>query len=274
MTIQITIENTGNVASIDITKEGKKTTKKVNLVDLSEAFQSLTAAEKDTGYLSSHLLREVVKNTVIRAYYFKEYITDFKYSCRTSLSIVKNKYNIELRDEDGTRTLIIPEYKFTNILGFINNSNTEAFNPSFYQIYHVVPNIFGKIDGSSKYARFFPNQFDSYICWASSFNHDILKNKDPNIQSAFVPQYLSSRFNRDLFRENFNPRSRGVENYSQELDEFFREVSNKTSLEVFEQDQVGWFYLFYFFLVKIKQIEPASLKNSGSTLNQLFSSRL
>lgn len=271
MSITIQIEDTKDVASVLLQTEGKSVSKKIHLKSLSEAFQNLLATEKDTGYISNNLLREVVKNTVCRAYYFKEFITEFKYTTRYDTQIKQNKYNISIQEIDGRNTLVIPDFKFSNILGFISNSNTEAFNPSCYQILSVVPNMFGKIDDDSKTVRFFPNQWDTHICWPNTFNKDVLSNRDISIQSSFVPHYLSSKFNTDLF--NTKLQLDHVEPWKKELDDFFQEVCSTTSRSMLNQDSVGWFYLTYFFLSTIKNIEPAALV-SGSKLKTYFNNYL
>lgn len=270
MTININIEETQNHATILLTQEGRTSSKKVPLNNLFETFQSLISAEKDTGYIHPNLLREVVKSTVCRAYYFKEVITDFRFSfSRTPNLRTSNKYDIKIqRDDTGRDYLLIPNFKFTNILGFISNSNTEAFNPSFYQIYSVTPNLFGGIDDQSKLVRFFPNQFEDHICWPNSFNKDILKNRDLNVQSTYVSQYLNSKFNSDLFRDELPFSS--LNNYIEEADEFFREVLGSTAREAHDRDVVCWFYLTYYFLVTIKNIEPAVLGKVRSTVKRIF----
>lgn len=274
MTINITIEETSQHASVLLTKDGKVESKKISLPSLFETFNSLISAEKDTGYVPSSLLREVVKNTVCRAFYFKEFITDFKYTSRRDNIRPNNKYNITIVTERSTDTryILIPNFKFTNILGFISNSNTEAFNPSFYQIFSVCPNIFGTIDDSSKLVRFFPNQFDDHICWANTFNKDVLKSRDIQTQSTFVTQYLTSKFNTDLFRHKLM--STHLTPYSTELDEFLMEVTNKNYSDLYSNDEVLCFYLTYYFLVTIKNIEPATIANDAGTLGNLFNRRM
>lgn len=271
MTININIEDAKNYATVLLTNEGKTVSKKIPLTSLFESFQTLISAEKDTGYLTSNLLREVVKNTVCRAFYFKEFVTDFKYSTRRDYIRSSNKYNIKYINNDRESYLFIPNFKFTNILGFISNSNTESFNPSFYQIYSVTPNMFGSITDESKLVRFFPNQFEDKICWADSFNKDILKTRDLAVQSSFVTQYLTSKFNSDLFREAL--RQSSLREYQTELDGFFREVCGETSSTIRDRDSVGWFYLVYYFLVTIKNIEPAALAEDRGTLKRLFEQR-
>ena len=274
MTININIEDTQNYATVLLTQEGKTNSKKVPLNSLFETFQSLISAEKDTGFLHPNLLREVVKTTVCRAFYYKEFFTDFKFSFQRTPNLrSNNKYGIKiLRDDTDREYLLIPDFKFTNILGFISNSNTDAFNPSFYQIYSVTPNLFGGIDDNSKIVRFFPNQFDDHICWPNSFNKDILKTRDINIQATFVSQYLTSKFNSDLFREAL-PTNK-LEPYAAELDVFFQEVLSSTSRQALERDSVCWFYLVYYFLVTIKNIEPAVLGNDRGTVKRLFEQRM
>lgn len=274
MTININIVDTQNYATVLLTQEGKTNSKKVPLTNLFETFQSLISAEKDTGFLHPNLLREVVKSTVCRAYYFKEFFTDFKFSFSREPSVkTNNKYGIKTQQDDtGREYLLIPNFKFTNILGFISNSNTDAFNPSFYQIYSVTPNLFGGIDDNSKIVRFFPNQFDDYICWPNSFNKEILKSRDLNVQATFVSQYLTSKFNSDLFRDSL-PSNR-LEPYAKELDEFFQEVLGSTARQALERDTVCWFYLVYYFLVTIKNIEPAVLGNDRGTVKRLFEQRM
>lgn len=257
MTINITIEDTKNVASVLITRKGVTTSKKIQLNALSEAFQNLLTVEKDTGYISHNLIREVVKNTVCRAYYHKEFITDFKYTCRYTLTVKKNKYNIQVIDDNGRVTLLIPNFKYLNILGFISNSNTDAFNSSCYQVLSVVPNMFGEINDESKTVRFFPNQWDTNICWPSSFNKDVLNSRDISTQSTFVTQYLSSKFNTDLYDEKLRPNL--VQKWIVELDEFFQEVLGTSSDSFYSTDRVGWFYLTYYFLSTIQNIDPAAL---------------
>lgn len=271
MTININIEETKDFATVLLTNDGKTISKKIPLTTLSESFQNLIAAQKDTGYLNPNLLREVVKNTVCRAFYFKEYITDFKYSSGRDYIRAGNKFNIKYHRSNDESYMLIPNFKFTNILGFISNSNTEVFNPSFYQIYSVTPNIFGSIDDNSKLVRFFPNQFDENICWPREFNKDILKNRDLKIQSTFITQYLSSKFNTDLFRHKLKNDELRI--YDTELDSFFQEVCGRTSSQIKDQDSVGWFYLVYFFLVNIKNIEPAVLASDSGTLKRLFEQR-
>lgn len=272
MPIDIKIEETNNIATVLITQEGRTVSKKIPLNALSEAFQNLIAMEKDTGYLSGNILREVIKNSVCRVYYFKEFLTTFKYTIHRDIIKTGNKYNITIDRLEGRDTMIIPNFKFTNILGFISNSNTDAFNPSCYQILSVVPDLFGNINDESKTIRFFPNQWDTNICWPNEFNKNILSTRDINVQQTFVTQYLNSRFNSDLFRQKLEIRH--LDPYKQELDLFFKEVANRTSYEVYERDSVAWFFLTYFFLVTIKNIEPAALINSGTKLKSYFQNYL
>ncbi len=271
MTININIEQTKDFATVLLTNDGKTTSKKIPLTSLFETFQTLIAAERDTGYLTANLLRELVKNTVCRAFYYKEFITDFRYTTRHNMIKRNNKYNIQYISEERNNHILIPNFKFTNILGFISNSNTEAFNPSFYQIYSVAPNLLGNVDDNSNLVRFFPNQFDDHICWPNDFDKDILKSRDMKIQSSFVTKYLSSKFNSDLFRTSL--RDRELTPYASELDEFFREVCNKNSQQAKEEDSVAWFYLVYYFLVNIKNIEPAVFADNRGNLKSLFESR-
>lgn len=263
MPININIEENNDLATVKITQEGKTVSKKIPINSLSESFQNLIALQKDTGYLSGNILREAVKNTVCRVYYFKEFVTTFRYSTHREIVNKTNKYDITIQNEEGRDTLLIPNFKFTNILGFISNSNTDAFNPSCYQILSVVPDLFGNISDESKTVRFFPNQWETYICWPNNFNKEILSNRNINIQQTFVTQYLNSRFNTDLFRQRLEPSL--VSTYKDELDTFFREISDRTSQQIYERDSVGWFFLTYFFLVTIKNIEPATLVSGGST---------
>lgn len=269
MTIDIKIENNAQMATVKVSADGKTESKKVPLNILFEVFQSMVSAQKDTGYLTPNLLREVVKNTVCRAYYFKEFVTDFKYTTGRERIRRGNKYGITY-NEDGN-LVVIPNFKFTNIVGFISNSNTDAFNPSFYQIYSVTTNLFGSVDDNSKLVRFFPNQFDDHICWPNTFNKDILKNRDLKIQSTFVTQYLDSKFNTDLFRHQLD-RSK-LRPWEEELDEFFNEVTGSDSDDFRGRDEVLWFYLTYFFLVTIKNIEPATMASDHGTIKQLFDRR-
>lgn len=265
MPITININEQKNTAQVLITEAGLTTSKNIPLHDLSEAFKNLTSARKDTGYLSNNLLREAVHNTVCRAYYYKEFITNFQYSMRSNMPEAKsNKYGITI--EPGSRpTLIIPNFKFTNIVGFISNSNTDAFNPSCYQILSVLPDIMGNVNDTSRTVRFFPNQWDSNICWPREFNQEILKNRNIVAQSTFVSQYLNSKFNSDLFEGKLDTSK--LQPYKEELNEFFKEIFRLNSDEIRSADNVGWFYLVYYFLVVIKNIEPTALAQNNYTSN-------
>ena len=95
-------------------------------------------------------------------------------------------------------------------------------------------------------------------------NKDILKNRDLNVQSTYVSQYLNSKFNSDLFRDELPFSS--LNNYIEEADEFFREVLGSTAREAHDRDVVCWFYLTYYFLVTIKNIEPAVFNISSGQL--------
>lgn len=277
MTINITIDpEKGNVAKILTTKEGKTTSKIVPLDAISDAFKNLIPNAHDTGYITKNLLRELVVNTSCRAFYFPEYVTDFKYQYNNSVRIKPNKYGIEVLNNFEGRSdsvLFIPRFVFKNILGFISNSNTTAFNPSFYQVYSVVPNIFGEITDDSTLVRFFPNQFTDYICWPSGFDTKILKNRDAKMQSTFVTQYLSARFNNDLFNVKLRHNNNYVQENLTEINNFFMEVTGKKSEEVQEASKVLWFYLLYFFLTTVKNIEPAVIvpkNDANGTLGSLF----
>lgn len=271
MTINILIPENSEHAELQVTTEGKTSVKKVKLNELFESFQNLVAAEKDTGYIHKNLLREVVKTTSCRAYFFKEFITTVRFRCSFDNGFIKkNKYEINLERLDGYTYLTFPTFKFTNILGFISNSNTEAFNPSFYQIYSVIPDVFGNVNDSCRYTRMFPNQFDSNICWPSSFDKEILKNRDYAVQSTFVTQYLSSRFNTDLWNNVFERNIVEEGENKREFNDFCLEVTGESSSRLRDMDRAAWFFFAYYFLVNIKNIEPAAHCQSRGTVRQLF----
>ena len=272
MSINITIQDNANFAELQLVDPtGKALVKKVKLPELVEAFQSTISPQRDTGYIHKNLLRDCVKNTSCRAYYFKEVEVPVNFRLERDLRIKSNSHGIEIQRVRDYSYLHIPKFKFTNILGFISNSNTEAFNQSFYQIYSVIPNILGGVDDASRYARLFPNQFTERVCWPNGFDDTILRSRDYNRQSTFVTQYLSSRFNTDLWNNVFDRSVLERPEYKDDFHNFLREVVSLSPAELRENNPYSLFFLSYYFLVTMKGVEPANHCSTIGTVRDLFS---
>ena len=133
MSLTINIKKDATVATITTEEEGKSNNKVISLENLIKLFTSLNGVKRDTGYLAANLLREDVANVCNRAYYFKEFVTDFRVSVNSTLrQLVKtnNPHGVSVEESN----LKIDNYCFREIIGVISNSNTEAFNNSFYRI--------------------------------------------------------------------------------------------------------------------------------------------
>lgn len=279
MSIKIEIKDQDSVATVQVVENNIAKTKQVTLESLLSLFNSLVGTKKDTGYLNSNLLREESNKISKRAFLFKEFITDFKVRKTLILHIkADNKYGFKYeKDGLGDRDyLLIPGFTYRDIIGVICNSNTQAFNPSYYQIFCAHPNMFGTFDDNTKLTRFFPNQFNDHICWPNGFNKDILSNKDPVVQSSFITQYLSSKFNSDLFYYKF--RNAKLSPFMEEFNTFAFEVfdihedykDSAFSYLQSESQHVASFVMYYF-LSNIKNINPATLCDTMSmTLGGFF----
>ena len=275
MTINIKIKPSERFADVSLTDVNTKTTKvkKVLLPDLFGLLNNLTSGEKDTGYIPSNLLRERVRQSSARAYYIKEFETDLEYTGRRRADVKTNNLPEGVTYESGK--LVFKNFKFRNILAFINNSNTDSFNPSFYKIYNAVPSITGVVDDNTTITQMFTNQFSENICWPENFDKKILSNRNPTIQSAFVTQYLSSKFNSDLF-----PNAMRYDDLGGHRDEFrtfvlsILDYPSDTTLDALtSHDQVILFFLGYYFLSNVKNINPAvySRSENRTTLGAVFS---
>ena len=246
------------------------------LENLIKLFTSLNGVRRNTGYLAANLLREDVGTVSNRAYYFKEFVTDFRVASSSSLrSLLKtnNTYGVSLEEN----CLKIENYCFREVIGVISNSNTDAFNNSYYRIYNAILPMTGVIDDQTKLVSIFPNQFDNRVCWPSGLNLDFLNNKDFKIQSTFITRYLSSRFNSDLFNSHMNV-DRLSNTDQAEFKTFLKEIFNDSDdIEPFETlrrnfNNVFHFFL-YFFLSNIKKINPASIVSGNgncTTLGNFF----
>lgn len=270
MSINITIDNNSSFATVTLKENNVNTSKKVPLSTILTLFNSLSTVAKDTGYLSSNLLREVSNQTCSRAFFFKEFVSELKFNTREDRSYIK-KSNPHGIKQDGS-ILIIPDFKHRNVLGFITNSNTDAFNPSFYKIYHAIPDIFNNVNDKTKLVAMFPNQFTSYICWPNDFDKKILAERDATTQATFISKYLTTNFNSDLFNTTFSKTK--LAPLEKELDTFFSEVLTSCSSfkSFYSEHHVLSFYLIYYFISNIKGLNPANYTNDDShtTLGRLF----
>lgn len=276
MSLTINIKKDASVATVTTKEEGKASNKVISLENLIKLFTSLNGVKRNTGYLAANLLREDVGTVSNRAYYFKEFVTDFRVASSSSLrSLLKtnNTYGVSLEEN----CLKIENYCFREVIGVISNSNTDAFNNSYYRIYNAILPMTGVIDDQTKLVSIFPNQFDNRVCWPSGLNLDFLNNKDFKIQSTFITRYLSSRFNSDLFNSHMNV-DRLSNTDQAEFKTFLKEIFNDSDdIEPFETlrrnfNNVFHFFL-YFFLSNIKKINPASIVSGNgncTTLGNFF----
>lgn len=276
MSLTINIKKDASVATVTTEEEGKASNKVISLENLIKLFTSLNGVKRNTGYLAANLLREDVGTVSNRAYYFKEFVTDFRVASSSSLrSLLKtnNTYGVSLEEN----CLKIENYCFREVIGVISNSNTDAFNNSYYRIYNAILPMTGVIDDQTKLVSIFPNQFDNRVCWPSGLNLDFLNNKDFKIQSTFITRYLSSRFNSDLFNSHMNV-DRLSNTDQAEFKTFLKEIFNDSDdIEPFETlrrnfNNVFHFFL-YFFLSNIKKINPASIVSGNgncTTLGNFF----
>lgn len=276
MSLTINIKKDASVATVTTEEEGKASNKVISLENLIKLFTSLNGVKRNTGYLAANLLREDVGTVSNRAYYFKEFVTDFRVASSSSLrSLLKtnNTYGVSLEEN----CLKIENYCFREVIGVISNSNTDAFNNSYYRIYNAILPMTGVIDDQTKLVSIFPNQFDNRVCWPSGLNLDFLNNKDFKIQSTFITRYLSSRFNSDLFNSHMNV-DRLSNTDQAEFKTFLKEIFNDSDdIEPFETlrrnfNNVFHFFL-YFFLSNIKKINPASFVSENgncTTLGNFF----
>ena len=279
MSLTINIKKDASVATVTTEEEGKASNKVISLENLIKLFTSLNGVKRNTGYLAANLLREDVGTVSNRAYYFKDFVTDFRVASSSTLrSLVKtdNPHGVSLEES----CLKIENYHFREIIGVISNSNTDAFNNSFYRIYNAILPMTGVIDDNTKLVSIFPNQFDNRVCWPSGLNTDFLNSKDFKIQSTFITRYLSSRFNSDLFSGHMNfdrLSSQDQSEFKAFLKEIFNDYDDSEPYEVLRRNFNNVFHFFlYFFLSNVKNINPASIVPSNgntTTLGNFFNNR-
>ena len=273
MSININIKENSDVATVITTEKGASSSKTVALDDLLHLFTNLKGERKDTGYLSSNLLREEVNRFSKRAFYFKEVVSDFQSAInQRSYFKVKSDNPFGITIQDGYLT--IPNFIFREIIGVINNSNTDAFNPSWYRVYCANLGLSGQINDNTKVYPFFPNQFsDGRICWPNEFDNSVLNDKDVKIQSTFVTRYLTSKFNSDLF--SYQLSNDKLRPFLEEFTAFVESVFICTEMKVYNYIRENLSsniisFLWYFFLSNIKGINPATLMTGGTTLGNFF----
>ena len=279
MSLTINIKKDATVATVTTEEEGKSNNKVISLENLIKLFTSLNGVKRDTGYLAANLLREDVANVCNRAYYFKEFVTDFRVAVNSTLrQLVKtnNPHGVSIEESN----LKIDNYCFREIIGVISNSNTEAFNNSFYRIYNAILPLTGVIDDNTKLVSIFPNQFDNRVCWPSGLSLDFLNSKDYKIQSSFITRYLSSKFKSDLFSSKMNEgrlSSQDQTEFKEFLNSIFNDYESMQPYEYLRRHWTNVFHFFlYFFLSNVKNVNPASIvpsNNKCTTLGNFFNNR-
>lgn len=277
MNLNISIKKNASSAVVTTEEAGKYVNKSVPLESLIKLFTTLNGTKRDTGYLTSNLLREDVGAVSNRAYYFKSFIADCKVAQFRGLSDVlkkDNPYGFYI-DENA---LVIKDMNYRDIVGVISNSNTEVFNNSYYRIYNAIVPLSGVIDDSTKLIPMFPNQFGNRVCWPENLDKSFLDTKDFNAQSTFVTRYLCSKFNNDLYRETLSYSNLDAQDrleYTSFLADIFLYPSKEVVRSVYANSSVLHSFLLYFFLSNIKNINPATIARSDSeyqsTLGNFFS---
>lgn len=117
MSLTINIKKDASVATVttEEEREGKASNKVISLENLIKLFTSLNGVRRNTGYLAANLLREDVGTVSNRAYYFKEFVTDFRVASSSSLrSLLKtnNTYGVSLEEN----CLKIENYCFREVV--------------------------------------------------------------------------------------------------------------------------------------------------------------
>lgn len=270
MTISIKIYPNNQLADLSIEKDNILSSKKIALSELSRVFSASDPVKKDTGYLPKELLREVISKNSTRYYHFPSVVTEVCILSRGIEVKEDNPYGIR-GDSDY---IYFPDFIYRDVLGVIVNNLNEEFSHTNYRVTFPVPNLFGTYTSASTCVQLFPNHFYERICWPTDFDTYFLKSKDARIQSSFVPKYLSTKFNTDIFqrvrlnRELFEKEL--VEEFSAFMCECF-EVRAFNSLseindKLYENSLVTLFGL-YFFLSNIKNQNLTAfldLEESGS----------
>lgn len=270
--VTVQFQENSNVATITVKNKTTQEIKKTDIPTVLNLISTLTSNEKDTGYLNSSLIREAVRKVSSRAFYLKTFITPVMYRLREKDGFINPSNPFGIKEESGR--LVFPDFIFRDIIGFISNSNTDKFNPSYYKIYNAVPDMLGSISDHTTLIPLFPNQFGNRICWPDSFDQGILAKRDPQVQSSFVTKYLTSIFNSDLLERYFDKKA--FEPHEKEFNTFLNEVFNKdhkTDYKSLYDNYPGLFLFFaYYFLSNIKELTPANFtrKDYHVKLGSLF----
>lgn len=273
-TVSIQFQENSPIATVTVKNKTTQEIKKTDLPTVLNLISTLTSTDKDTGYLNSSLIREAVFKVSSRAFYLKAFPTEVKYTMRERIDsrFIKSDNPFGIKVRDGR--LIFPDFIFRDVVGFISNSNTDGFNPSFYKVYNAIPDMLGNITDSTQLVHMFPNQFAGNICWPDSFDKKILSTRNLLTQSSFVTQYLTSIFNADLFQNTISMSDARA--YEKDFNLFLKDVlhpDHQMTFESLSENYSGIFlFLFYYFISNVKNLNPTILtkKSVRTTLGSLF----
>lgn len=267
--INIEIGTTDSVKVSQTRTNGTVVSKHINIRDLPDLIKdssSVTLKEKDTGYMPTNLMRDVVaQNQIRRLYYVPEYTFNFRFFTGDGLpDISSNKYNITIKYDDNLEEdiLHIPNFLLRDVCSYIVNVNDTGTNIVKYNFGVLTTNMIGRVSDESGVIRLFPNHFDNDVCWGDNNTavRDLLNNTDTYVQSNLHNHYFNSIFNTDIF-PTIRFKQEVVTSYRAEILGFFNEIlyglpCNEDDFITDYLDSCDYAYLTVYFFATIKKLRP------------------
>ena len=274
MSINISINKNSENAILSLSENGVIKNRTISVSDLISNLSVLKPTEEDSGYLPKRLIRKIIRsNTILRYYHFEEFKTTVSTVC--DVEVKDNPYGIRSETVDNNTYIVFPEFSIKNIVGIIENNNNESHNSTRYKVMVCQQDLLG-IHDSIKTTDFFPNHFANYICWPKNFDFNaFLSSRDGNIQSSFITQYFSNRFNNDLLPRISNPFEKMDKDLLEEFKNFLNEIFNsqdfiQSFIENFAERSLSHHrFLWYYFISNIKNQNPLNYLESSLSLKEI-----
>lgn len=193
--------------AVTVEDQGRLVTKQIPYTDVVDFFGAQKISRKDTGYLGTNLIREVVvEDKIKRLFHYPELTVTLNFAGRDVDTIHSNlipNTHFKVMQVGNRRALSFPTFKFKNILGMLvlNNNATKNFisyNVCFAEMTGLSLNV---NDNTTYYRSLLHNHFSDHICWPNELKdtaNAVLNANSPAEQAGFVRLYLTSLFNTDL----------------------------------------------------------------------------
>jgi hypothetical protein len=188
-------------------EQGRQITKQIPYTDIVDFFGAQKVSRKDSGYIGTNLIREVIlESRIKRLFHYPELTVALNFAGNSvdtiSQYLIPNDH-FKVHSVGNRHALNFPAFKFKNILGFIISNNNASRNFISYNVcFAEMTGLSLNVTDETKYHKsVFNNHYSDKICWP----HDIadtaqavLNSTSPADQAGFVRLYLSSLFNTDL----------------------------------------------------------------------------